>query len=409
MAYDGWIEFNDVEVVNLSRTVQLSEAMGIDVVWTTPESVAWIEDALGGTDYDDVTTAPWYDAGTPASAEFAGFFSLGFAGLDDSTLVSTAVEYIGDGGHSGRARNATLPIVVSGAIIASTDRGAEFGLRWLKQSLRIGPSNAFCVGSDLEYFRYADVDSPKAHRRNVKMTRGVSVTRRRRAACSSTWTVTFTLTAADPFEYSNPMFLLGDLGSDTPVGPALLANGFDALTQGVCAEYDYSPVYDPLYPALSPAPTAPDFYPDGWGVLPGATFSRSWARIAAPEPSDLNVVPLITLTSDTDARMVRVTIWPGDTDVDEQCGPLFEAIVSYLPGLMGFIIDGEREASYVWDGFGPVVRRSDSLVFGAEARPVDWTAFNDPTSLLIALDVFSDSDTPASEVLSSVAFVSKTD
>ena len=89
MAYDGWIEFNESELVNLSRTAQLAEALGIDTLWTEPESVEWIQDALGGVDYDVITEAPWYDSGLPASAEFAGIVPLSIAGLDDSTMEAT--------------------------------------------------------------------------------------------------------------------------------------------------------------------------------------------------------------------------------------------------------------------------------------------------------------------------------
>ena len=58
MAHDGYVALGGEELFNASRTVQLAEAMGIDVVWLTPEQVQWIEDSLGGADYDLVATAP---------------------------------------------------------------------------------------------------------------------------------------------------------------------------------------------------------------------------------------------------------------------------------------------------------------------------------------------------------------
>lgn len=387
MAYDGWIKFNGVELVNISRTAQLAESMGIDVVWVSPDSVQWIQDALGGVDYEDVTEAPWYDPGYPASGEFAGIIPLAFAGLGDSTLTSTPVEYITDGGHSGKPRNATLPIVANVAIVARTDRGAEFGKRWLDRILKGSSVNVFCSGADLEYFRYADPDSPVAHHRDVRLTRGTSVTRKRRGSCSATWLLTFTLTAADPFEYGEPVPMVTELSLLSATGPGVTDSGSAALTQTLCPSYNYSPIFDPLYPALVESPTVPNFYPDGWDIVVGATFQRVWVRLSPVEPSMLNLVPLVTLTSNLDARMVRVSFWPAGTNEAEQCDPLWSAVLTYLPQQQEFNIDGEQKASYVWNGSSPIVNRADSLVYGPDAEPIDWTAFNDPDGLLFALDL----------------------
>lgn len=414
MSYDGWIEFDGQEMVNVSRTVQLAETLGIDIVWTTPESVQWIQDTLAGVDYGDVTDAPWYDPGYPASAEFAGIMPLAFVGMGDSTLSSSPTEYIGDGGHSGKARNATLPIVASVVVLASTSRGADYGKRWLDRLLRSSGSRTFCSGSVLRYFRFPEEDAPVAHYRDAKTTRGTSVTRKRTTDCSVAWWLTFTLTANDPFEYGASVDVLeglGGIGSDEPSGPDLVSSGSIVLIQESCPVYDYTPVYDPLYPALIPSPSAPAFYPDGWDIVPGATFERFWARLSPLESSFLNVVPVFTLSTTVAARMVRVSIWPGDSDVDDQCDPLFSAVVAYLPADIDFYIDGEQKASYVWDGASPSVRRTDSLVYGPEALPIQWTAFNDHDNLLVTLDIFTDSSgyEGDGEIRAALALVPKSD
>lgn len=413
MAYDGWLEYNGVELVNLSRTAQLAEALGIDSVWVTSDNTAWIETALGGTDYDVVTTAPWYDADYPASAEFAGIIPLGFPGLDDSTTEASTVEYITDGGRSGKQRNATLPIVASVALAASSDRGAEYGKRWMDKVLRNTGARTFCTGVDLRYFRYPSADSPIAHRRNVRLTRGATVTRKRSADCSVTWLSTFTVTCDDPYEYGGQVSVLEQLGGD-PSGD-VITSGSLALIQQSCPVYDYMPVYDPLYPALVPSPTAPDFYPDGWDIFDGMVFDRFWARITPPEPSALDMVPVFTLTSDIDARMVRVSIWPNDSVTSDQCDPLFSAVVTYLPAGLNFYIDGEQQASYVWDGASPAVRRTDSLVYAPDAQPIEWASFNDTDSLLVTLDIFSSGSGDGSGafgdggIRAALALVSKSD
>lgn len=390
MAYDGWVEFNETELFNLSRTVQLAEALGIDSVWTDPASVQWIETALGGVDYDVISEAPWYDAGYPASAEFAGIIPLALQGLDDSTRESTPVEYITDGGNSGRARNATLNLVANVAIVASTDRGAEFGKRWLDRLLRESSTVSTCSGADLTYFRYAGVGAPTVHRRNVKLTRGTSVTRKRSVDCSVTWLVTFTLNAADPYEYGAPVPIITELGGDV-TGPGLISDGALALIETSCPVYNYDPIYDPLHPALVESPTAPDFLPAGWDIVEGMTFDRFWARVTPVEPSDLLTVPLITLTAVLAARTVRVSIWSSEATEFDQCDPLFSAVLTYLPPDLDVVLDGEQQAAYAWDGFSPLVRRVDSLVYSPDARPVQWTAFNDPEYLIVTLDIFSES------------------
>lgn len=390
MAYEGWIEYNGIEIINLSRTVQLAQTLRITTVKTSAASVQWIQDELGGVDYGNPVNAPWYDPGYPASIEFAGIMPLNIDGLDNSTLTRTPIEYINDGGSSGASRNTTLPVVAKVSIVASTDRGAEYGKRWLDRVLRGGGPQAFCAGSELRYFRYVGEDAPKAHRRDVNLTRGTTILSKRLRACSSSWTVTFTLTADDSYEYGEEIIKVINLGG-VPTGD-VISSGSTVLIQGTCPAYDYTPVYDPLYPAMIPSPTAPSFLPAGWDIVPGQTFERLWARVTPVEPTKLNTVPVITLTTETEARMLRVSVWDADTVVANQCDPLFSVVVTYLPADVEFVIDGEQKASYLWQGFGTAVRRTDSLVYSPDAKPVQWTAFNDPTNLLVTLDIFTDSD-----------------
>lgn len=414
MAYDGWLEFGGVEIVNVSRIAQLAETLGIDVVWVTPESVQWIQDALGGVDYDLISNAPWYDPDFQPSAEFAGIMPLSIGGMDSSTAESRPVEYVTDGGNSGRLRSATLPLVGNVGIVASTDRGAEFGKRWLDRVLR-GSTDAFCSGSELRYFRYdqrLDAEAPPiAHRRDVSLTRGTSVTRKTVTHCSSTWLATFTLTADDPYEYGDEVPQFTELGGAV-TGPGVESSGSLVLVEQSCPVYDYSPIQDPLFSSLTPAPSPPEFYPAGWDLEEGYTFDRFWARISSVEPSSLNVVPVLILDATDAARMVRFQVWPSDATTDERCDPLWTVIVSYLPPNTDFYVDGERKAAYLWNSFGDAVRRTDSLVYDADAEPIQWPAFNDPGGLLVTLDIFTGSGSGAggdSGVRAALSLVPKSD
>jgi hypothetical protein len=222
----------------------------------------------------------------------------------------------------------------------------------------------------------------------VTLSRGTSVTRKRSSHCSATWLVTYTWTANDPFEYGDEVTQFSALGGAV-TGPAVLTSGSQAMVEQSCPVYDYTPIYDPLHPALVPAPEVPNFYPVGWDLLPDVAFTRSWVRVKPVEPTALGVVPVLILTAGSDARMVRVSIWPSASNPDDFCDPLWTATVSYLPAGLDFTIDGEQQASYAWDGGSPRVRRTDSLVYGSEARPMEWRTFNDPDGLLVTLDVMS--------------------
>lgn len=433
MAYEGWFHFNDVEIANAGRTVELARVLGIDSVRQRRSSVQWIEasfDEAGFGDgefgigpfgigdgdlinYRDITEAPWYNERDPASAQFAGFFPLSVRGLEDSTASSSPTEHTTDGGSGGRTRNGTLPLVFDGVLVASTERGAEFGRRWLTRTLRSRPIGAFCAGSDLTYFRVGDLSTDKVHRRDVALTRGISVTRKRTRSCSTLWRVTFTLTANDPYEYGEPVLAVAGLGGITPeFGLAGSSHGVvESMTEVICPSFDYSPVYDPLYSALVSSPTAPNFLPDGWNIEAGMPFTRYWARVPSP-PEALDLVPLITLSTNTTARRVRVSLWSGDFFPTDQCDPLYSVVVNYVPPANPFYVDGEQQAAYMWDGASPFVRRGDSLVFSPTAGPVQWASVSDPEEFLVTLDLFN-TDGPSIEgdgtLRAEVSLIPKTD
>jgi len=428
VAYEGWFEYSGGELINAARTRALARSLNISAVRLRHRSVSWIENTLTGvagfglegfgltpfgspTDYPDITGAPWYDSRYEASEEFAGFVPLNVAGLSDSTLVSDPVEYVTDGGHPGRPRNAVLPLVFTLALVAKTPRGAEYGKAWLDNRLRDTGRKVFCAGADLTYFRYPEVGSPKAHRRNVRLTRGTSVTKKYQRGCAVLWFLNFTMTAADPFEYGEPQTVLEGLGTASVSGPNLLDSGSTTMTQQPCPVYDYSPVYDPLYPALVAPPALPNLYPEGWLIQNGMSFRRYWAEVEAPSPKSTPVVPLVKIDSSVEWRSARLSVWSEASGATAQCDPLFETVLTYIPQNQELYVDGEQKAVYVWDGSSAIVRRADSLAFSGDAEPVQWLPFNDAESLFITLDFFQNSGAyPAlGDIEVEVQFISKTD
>lgn len=424
MSYDGWIDVDGREFINVARTARLAAAMGLITVRVPAERVTALEERFYGDGFglggfgmtpfgggveaaaylSDITTAPWYDPDVPASEEFAGLVPLRFDGLEDSTLGAATVEYITDGGHSGTARNSTLSIVGNVGIMALSERGAEYGRRWMNRTLRGTDSRLFGNGWKLSYLSYMGVAAPVVHRRDVRLTRGASITAKRNRKCYSTWLATFTLTANDPYEYSSPAPQVSIMGNDTATGAAVVSSGGVDMVEESCPVYDYTPIYDPLHPALIAPPSVPEFLPDGWDLDDGMPFRRTWARLDPFDPGPLSYIPRFSLTSPVDARMVRVSVWESSADTTDTCGALFTAILTYLPGGTTLYLDAEQQAVYVWDGRAPSVRRADSLAYGPLATPLQWATLTDPDGLLITLDIFNDEP-----VTASLQFISKSD
>lgn len=404
MAYEGWVSFNGREMFNVARTVRLARARGVSTVRIPDRYVnaivdsGWLEGspAYGDpADFEDITQAPWYDAGVPESADFLGFVPMSMAGLEVSSLERTTQEYITDGGKSGAARYGTLPIVVNVVLIAASEAGALYGKRWLDRLVAQSGSEGACSGAVMEYLPHASPDAPLVHRRDVSLTRGSSVTRKKVGSCSATWFVTFTLTADDPFEYGTRRTMIGSTpgmgGSSVPTGPGVVSQGVvSSIVYQPCPVFDYSPIYDPVFPALVPSPSPPNFFPTGWNMTPGQTFSRRWVRMSAFEPTDLAAVPTFTLLGTQDARMIRLSIWPFSATTTVQCNPLFTVTLTYVPANQQLWIDGEQRAVYTWDGFSARVRRADSLAYGDEGSPVEWAAIREPNEqgFLVTLDSF---------------------
>lgn len=388
MALEDYLTYDGGEVINVARTFYRAQALGIPLRIKASRISALFDALNGGSEYSNASETPWYESGFPASEEFAGILPVSIQGLGDSTRQSSPTEYITDGGHTGLVRNSTASLVFSVVIVASTDRGADFGKRWLDKVLGHKNPGVFCSGAPIEYLRSAPHDRVPdlVHMNDVALTRGLSVTNKRRGSCQTFWWVQWTMTAGDPYEYGVAAPRVTSIGGAAASGPGVIDQGTLNLTQASCPAFDYSPIYDPLYPALVPSPTAPNFLPAGWGITNGMTFQRKWARITPVQPANLMAVPIVKITSTTEARMVRVSIWPGSSLTNDQCDPLFSAVLSYLPASLPVYLDAEQKASYAWDGASGAVRRTDSLVYSPTARPVQWTSFNDPNGMLVTID-----------------------
>ena len=154
MTWNGYVEYDGTELINVARV----EAYARHHSWFKPlfgNEVLGL--MLGDKPYrsplqDD---APWTDPDQKESYDFLGAYPLDISGLEDSSRTSDVTESLTDGGVPGRVRHATKSIVFSVALLADSDAGADYGMKWLRRALMggvCGPTSpSDCFGATLCY------------------------------------------------------------------------------------------------------------------------------------------------------------------------------------------------------------------------------------------------------------------
>lgn len=232
--------------------------------------------------------------------------------------------------------------------------------------------------------------------KEVKINDGPEVTAKRYLSDGSViWLVSFTATAGDPFEYGRDRVVVERfLGADTidPFGPGIDGT-FDSVgyphTDAGCPPKVFEAIYDPLCPALVAPPAPVD--------IPAGCFEpeNDWWRRFVSLPEDLvpqwgSSVPVIGVTAQyEDLRQVRLRLYAdvtgaADPEADE-CSPVGDLMVTYVPQGMTLVIDGVRQAVYVVDLDG-VQRRADSLVFSSDGKPIIWPELTCGYGYLLTVD-----------------------
>lgn len=236
------------------------------------------------------------------------------------------------------------------------------------------------------------------HLRRVLFNRGpiVNNTQTMPGCNGVVWLVSFTATAGDPFQYGAVEPVLRDMISTVSAAGDPYVDGlsgdtgtFADLPETECPTQINTPIFDPLCSPFAPPPQPPDLMP-GCFDLP-ATWDRLYAEIPAGlVPLWDEVRPVITLTADEeDVRMVRIRFYNESSDPDDACGWVGEYIVSFLPAGFSVAIDTSQQAVLAWDSSG-VVRRSDSLVFGSNAKPVTWFGLSCGSAYRMTVDTDGD-------------------
>lgn len=437
MAWQGYYEYDGNEIINVQRTETYMRNAGMR--WFRPQ---FKNDALAymlgqGLEYSSpfLDDAPWADPDWAPSYDFYGVYPLDITGIEDSSRTSAVVESLGNGGSPGRLRHGTKTIVFNTLILARTEDGAEYGLRWLKDALLGGACegdvSGNCIGFQLCYLSAPpDMHLPSSIRdrpgfassseseqgwgsivadpeeclepywrslRKVVFNTGPAVTSKRETTDGGqVWTVTFTAVAGSNYELSAERPLLEGLLSRSnpwvggqPPGAVVDTEGF-VIAETSCAEPEYQPVFDPLCPASVPPPQPPSV-PLGCYTPP-----RNWRRrqVTIPKASVPvwgEVVPRVEIHArGKDIRNLRLRYYAdpfgtGDTSEDP-CAHCGDIVVSYVPQDHTLVLDGSEEQVYVISP-GGARRRADSLVFASDGSPFEWPVLTCGFGYILALDL----------------------
>lgn len=410
MAWNGYFLYAGQEFVNMARTE--SYAYG----------APWFKASGEGSDLPAmladniyvsplVDDAPWTDPDDESSYDFWGLYPLDVSGIEDATVTSTVTESTADGGVPGRVRRGTKTIVFNMLLLAASDCGADYGVKWLRALLNGSAcgnlATQTCNGDDLCYLScepsfdpYGSGQNPwdclvrfKRSLRKVVFNVGPTVTSKRNTSDGgAVWTVSFTAVAGSPYEFGEEVEVAtGFLGAS----PTLATNVVTVETPYIytetnCAMPLYTPVYDPLCPAIV-VPPPPPSVPLGCYAPPANWFRRTITIPHEYIPLWSDAVPLLKVNAtDGDIRNLRLRFYAdvdGDGDVtDDPCAYCGDIVISYVPEGATLVFDGSDQVVYV-ETPGGVRRRADNLVFATDGTPFDWPTLSCGFAYVVTFDL----------------------
>lgn len=419
MGWHGYFEYAGNEFINVSRTE--AYAHNAKLGWF---KALYENDALPTLLGDVYKTpllddAPWSDPDIPESYDFYGLYPLGIDGLESSTRSSSVTESTLDGGVPGRLRHATKAVVFNGVLVAGTEAGAEYGMRWLRQVLMSGPcgpgTESSCFGSELCYLSSVPevdeygiatenlqdcLDSYMRSLRKVVINSGPVVSNKHETMDGgAAWMVTFTAVAGSPYELGTEVpivtgLLDPDVTSPWPGGVEPDGGSIDTIgrtfVEEDCSPLPYRPIVDPLFPATITPPGPPS--------VPIGNFSppTNWRRRQFTIPKQFvplwgEVVPKLSIHArDDDMRNLRLRFYAdpflvGDIS-DDPCAYCGDIIVSYIPVDHSLIFDGAEQRVYV-RSLGGGEQRADSLVFKSDGTPFEWPVLSCGFGYVVTLDL----------------------
>lgn len=152
--FDGYLSLAGQEIINSERTAtyirNLAPRLGLRADCCDCDSLSTFFGETYTTPLQDEPS--WFAPYRAESSEFLGLIPLALEGFDDSTLKSTVTQLTGDGAVTSRPRNAGREMRVSALLAATSEKGLDYGMAWLRNALAgSGCSGSDCAGDDLCY------------------------------------------------------------------------------------------------------------------------------------------------------------------------------------------------------------------------------------------------------------------
>lgn len=341
---------------------------------------------------------PWFD-GTQDSADFAGILIENIEGLEPGNFSRPVAETSGVGAVIGQGRQTAPTIVVTGLLLAASCCAQEFGLQWLRKTLRAPCTGSLnCSGEDLVFLscepKTPDLDCPENEDfdfeawldpyfrtlKGVALVDGPHVTDRIARACYQCsdcpiYRVQFTLAAAKPFVYREPVDLLttanlvcGETGEciiwdtdDSCTDETLCGDLVDCALDPDCV----STVLPPTVPAITNPCVDECITAGSCSVcvdIPAGTF---------PSNGEGTLIVQVYAGSSPLSR-VKVQVWfnPLDLDSDEldDCDICSELNISYIGAGATLTIDGTTQSSTI-DCVGGNTVRANPFIASSTGSP----------------------------------------
>lgn len=376
--FDGYMDIDGVEIFNNERAATYGAALSsLEFKCSDEYAGLWRGlDHLAPYTSPSADDAPWYRSGDSASTEFRGVYCLKAEGEADSSRVVEVQELTGDGAVTSLPRWGSKEIRFRVMLLATTDRGIEFGTSWLRNTLEGGGcgKGGDCLGRTLGTFNYNPaaptnteaqakaIDSARFYP-DIDLLDGVRVISTQQARTGVLREVEFIIVAARPWRYTAPVSAgtFGTVQGNTAaeVACATQADAYDIL------------VRDPISPINKPP------RPPAIDVMP---MPASWTRYQKEVPSSWGdrpgrVVPVFYIfnLTDTARRMIRIRIYKAG--FGSTCAFEGEWLVTYIPAGASITIDGVREKITVIEANGKETS-AGHLVVGTSGRPRRWAALN---------------------------------
>lgn len=332
-----------------------------------------------------IGNAPWYDPDVPESWEFAGLLVTDIQGLNPGAFTRDVSENAGFGANLGTSKQLAPVITVTGLLLGSCC-GAEYGLRWLQNALKGScRQGRNCQGGDLEFLicepKFSDEDCGEVDYeaelipyirkfRNVGLVSGPTPSYIQHGCpscheCPMT-EVTFTMSAADPCVYREPVlvadqFLFGPFEEPCPtwVTAEDRANGENCDDDAPCVSYDNCAT-DPDCVDVAP-PTINKFESS---CLSCITLERERVCFTV-DTADIPVNGEATLeieifAGDAPLRGVQVIGWHNPLfwlpDELSPCEACFGVNVTYVAAGTTLVVDGAARTANIECPGGTTVR-----------------------------------------------------